>query len=61
MQLAKHHGAEIYATAGSARKVEYLQRLGVAHAINYVEQDFEREVDRLTGGRPATFDSPKLR
>ncbi|HWU90309.1 MAG TPA: SDR family NAD(P)-dependent oxidoreductase [Kofleriaceae bacterium] len=51
VQLAKHHGAEIYATAGSARKVEYLQRLGVAHAINYVAQDFEQEVDRLTNGR----------
>jgi len=51
VQLAKHHGAEIYATAGSARKVEYLQRLGVAHAINYVAQDFEQEVDRLTNGQ----------
>ena len=51
VQLAKHHGATIYATAGSAEKLEYLRSLGVRHCINYVENDFEAEILRLTEGR----------
>ncbi|HXO70882.1 MAG TPA: beta-ketoacyl synthase N-terminal-like domain-containing protein, partial [Bradyrhizobium sp.] len=50
VQLAKHHGAEIFCTAGSARKLDYLKNLGVDHVINYREADFEEEVRRLTKG-----------
>ncbi|MGA8164524.1 MAG: SDR family NAD(P)-dependent oxidoreductase, partial [Waddliaceae bacterium] len=51
VQLAKHYGVEIYATAGSARKLDYLKKLGVHHRINYRETDFEEEIKRLTKGR----------
>ena len=44
VQLARHYGAEIYATAGSAEKLDYLARLGVPHLINYLEADFEEEI-----------------
>ncbi|MCP5006826.1 MAG: SDR family NAD(P)-dependent oxidoreductase, partial [Planctomycetes bacterium] len=51
VQLAKHYGATIYATAGSNQKLEYLQSLGVSFCINYQEKDFETEIHRLTQGR----------
>jgi acyl transferase domain-containing protein/threonine dehydrogenase-like Zn-dependent dehydrogenase len=51
VQLAQHHGAEIYATAGSSSKLDYLRKLGVPYRINYLESDFEEEVARLTQGK----------
>ncbi|MBT7755476.1 MAG: amino acid adenylation domain-containing protein, partial [Candidatus Magasanikbacteria bacterium] len=51
VQLAQHLGAKIYATAGSAEKLEYLRSLGVENVINYQETDFEDEIKRLTAGR----------
>ena len=51
VQMAMHHGAEVYATAGSAEKLSYLQRMGVKNLINYQEADFQDEVMRLTNGR----------
>ncbi|PCK08381.1 MAG: hypothetical protein COA42_09460 [Alteromonadaceae bacterium] len=51
VQLAKHYGAEIYATAGSAEKLAYLEALGVDHGIAYLEQDFEQAVMDLTQGQ----------
>ncbi|RRH95025.1 KR domain-containing protein [Pseudomonas aeruginosa] len=51
VQLAQHAGAEIYATAGSQEKLDYLAGLGVAHRINYREEDFEQAVSRLTQGQ----------
>jgi NADPH:quinone reductase-like Zn-dependent oxidoreductase len=50
VQIARHHGAEVFGTA-SASKHERLRELGVAHAIDYRTQDFEREVRRLTDGQ----------
>ncbi|KAF1018226.1 MAG: 3-ketoacyl-CoA thiolase [Burkholderia gladioli] len=51
MQLARHYGATILATAGSQEKLDYLRDQGAQHLINYREQDFEAEVARITGGR----------
>ncbi|MEH6630601.1 MAG: amino acid adenylation domain-containing protein [Halopseudomonas aestusnigri] len=51
VQLAQHLGAEIYATAGSQEKLEYLKNLGIKNVINYLEMDFETEIKRLTRGR----------
>ncbi|MDT3429273.1 NADPH:quinone reductase-like Zn-dependent oxidoreductase/acyl carrier protein, partial [Paenibacillus forsythiae] len=51
VQLAQHYGAEIYATAGSREKLEYLEKLSVPHRINYLETDFEQEIMRLTNGK----------
>ncbi|MEJ2125519.1 MAG: zinc-binding dehydrogenase [Alphaproteobacteria bacterium] len=50
VQLAKHVGATIYATAGSQEKLDYLSKFGIEHLINYREADFEEEIHRLTGG-----------
>jgi putative PIG3 family NAD(P)H quinone oxidoreductase len=49
IQLAKHFGAKVYATAGSAEKVEFCKSLGADGAINYREQDFVAEVKAATG------------
>jgi polyketide synthase PksN len=51
VQLAQHYGAEIYATAGSQHKLDYLKKLGVPHLVNYRETDFEKEIKRLTHGK----------
>jgi NADPH:quinone reductase-like Zn-dependent oxidoreductase len=48
-QIARNVGAEIFGTA-SASKHEAILAQGVAHAIDYRNQDFEREVMRITGG-----------
>ncbi len=51
VQLAKHAGAEIFATASSQHKLDYLANVGVHHGINYHEVDFESEIKRLTKGK----------
>jgi putative PIG3 family NAD(P)H quinone oxidoreductase len=53
IQLAKHFGARVFATAGSAEKVEFCKGLGADVAINYREQDFVAEVKALTGKKGA--------
>jgi NADPH:quinone reductase-like Zn-dependent oxidoreductase len=50
VQIAAYHGAEVFGTA-SASKHEAIRELGVAHAIDYRTQDFEREVRALTDGQ----------
>ena len=44
LQLAKLAGAEVIACAGTDAKGERLRALGADHVINYVEQDFMKEV-----------------
>ncbi|BDG71372.1 NAD(P)H-quinone oxidoreductase [Roseomonas fluvialis] len=51
LQLAKAFGAKVFATAGSAEKVEACLRLGADAAIDYKTQDFGTEVKHLTDGR----------
>ena len=48
IQLAKHAGATVYATAGSAEKCEFCRSLGADEAIDYRAQDFVEEIKRLT-------------
>jgi NADPH:quinone reductase-like Zn-dependent oxidoreductase len=50
VQIARHHGAEVFGTA-SAAKHDAIRELGVEHAIDYRTQDFEQEVRRLTDGQ----------
>ena len=50
VQLARLRGAELYGTAGSAEKLEYLKKAGVDHAINYREEDFFQKITTLTDG-----------
>ena len=51
IQLAREFGAVVLVTVGSAEKAAACVRLGALHAINYKEQDFVEEVQRLTDGR----------
>lgn len=50
IQLAKAFGATVFVTAGSKEKCEACLGLGADHAINYRDQDFVEETDRLTDG-----------
>jgi NADPH2:quinone reductase len=47
IQLAKHFGAKVIATAGSDEKCAACLRLGADHAINYRASDFVEEMKRL--------------
>jgi NADPH:quinone reductase len=47
IQLAKHFGAKVIATAGSDDKCGACLRLGADHAINYRTSDFVAEMKRL--------------
>ena len=51
IQLARAHGARVFATAGSADKCAACERLGAERAINYREVDFAPVVRQLTGDR----------
>jgi NADPH2:quinone reductase len=59
IQFAKYKQCEIFATAGSDEKVEFLKQLGVHHPINYTTQDFEAIIKKETGGKgvDAIFDA----
>jgi NADPH:quinone reductase-like Zn-dependent oxidoreductase len=48
-QIARNAGAEVYGTA-SPGKHEAIREQGVTHPIDYRNDDFEAEVQRLTGG-----------
>lgn len=51
IQIAKHVGARVFATAGSAEKCRFCEGLGADAAIDYKQADFAEEVKRLTDGR----------
>lgn len=48
IQFAKYKQCEIFATAGSENKVDYLKKTGVHHAINYTTKDFEMVIRNST-------------
>jgi NADPH2:quinone reductase len=50
-QWARHLGATVIGTAGSADKVELARAHGYDHVINYRKQNFVTEVAALTGGK----------
>lgn len=49
IQIAKHLGLEVFATAGSDKKVEITLKQGADHGVNYRTQDFVRMVRESTG------------
>ncbi|MCH4875290.1 SDR family NAD(P)-dependent oxidoreductase [Pseudomonas sp. TMW22091] len=51
VQLAQHIGAQVFATAGSRKKLDYLATLGVRHLINYPQEDFADAIHRMTQGQ----------
>jgi len=50
-QWAKHLGATVIGTAGSADKIELAKAHGFDHVINYRDQNFVEEVIEITGGK----------
>ena len=50
IQLARQAGAEIFATAGSPEKRQFLQSLGVHHVLDSRSLAFAGEIMRITGG-----------
>ncbi|WP_183511935.1 NAD(P)H-quinone oxidoreductase [Paeniglutamicibacter cryotolerans] len=53
IQLVAGAGASAIVTCGSAEKIAHCLRLGARAGINYREQDFVAELDRITGGAGA--------
>ncbi|QDZ02394.1 quinone oxidoreductase [Nitratireductor mangrovi] len=50
-QWAKHLGATVIGTAGSAEKAELAKSHGFDHVINYRSEDFVERVREITNGR----------
>src|SRR5262249_50807261 len=59
VQLARHAGARVFATAGSDAKLALCRELGAEVAINYRKDAFDHLVNEATGGRgvDVVFDS----
>ena len=51
VQIARRAGAEIFATAGTSEKREYLESLGVQHVMDSRSLAFADEIMRITGGK----------
>lgn len=55
IQMAKAHGARVFATAGDAAKCALCEQLGAERAIRYREEDFEA-IMREAGGADVVLD-----
>lgn len=53
VQLARHAGAFVIATAGSQEKVALAEKLGADAALNHATEDVAAAVKRITAGRGA--------
>src|SRR5215213_5427429 len=53
IQMAKHAGATVIATASRDEKLERLKDLGLDHGINYANESFVERTRELTDGRGA--------
>jgi NADPH:quinone reductase-like Zn-dependent oxidoreductase len=51
VQIARLHGARVFATAGTADKLERARALGADAVIHHHEQDVAEEIKRLTNRR----------
>jgi myxalamid-type polyketide synthase MxaB len=51
VQLAQRAGAEVFATAGSEQKRDYLRSIGVQHVFNSRDLSFADEIMRITEGQ----------
>ncbi len=58
-QMAMAEGCEVIATVGSAAKVDFLQRLGVPHIINYRDENYADRVRSIVkkGSIDVSFNS----
>lgn len=51
VQMAKHAGATVIATAGSEDKMEHVRKLGADHVFNYKSDDIRDAVAGITNGK----------
>ena len=51
IQLARHWGASVIATASTEEKLALTRSLGAGHTVNYVDDDFQARVKEITGER----------
>jgi NADPH2:quinone reductase len=51
VQMAKRIGARVFGTVSTAEKAKLAREAGADEVIMYTEQDFQQEVERLTGGK----------
>ncbi len=51
IQVAREHGARVFATAGSQENCRFCEELGAELAINYREEDFEQVLKQHLGKR----------
>ncbi|HYW71827.1 MAG TPA: zinc-binding dehydrogenase [Pyrinomonadaceae bacterium] len=51
IQIAKLRGAQVIATAGSDEKLRKARELGADETVNYANEDWPRQIKRLTSGR----------
>jgi NADPH:quinone reductase len=50
-QWARHLGATVIGTVGSAEKAALATKFGCHHVINYAQEDFVQRVAEITGGK----------
>lgn len=48
IQYASHLQCNIFSTAGSKSKIDYLRQIGVHHPINYTTEDFEQYIKAIS-------------
>jgi NADPH2:quinone reductase len=53
IQLGRAFGARVIATAGSPEKLEFARRQGAEHVLNYSDDQWVTQVQKLTGGQGA--------
>ena len=53
VQLALHEGLNVITSTSKSDSIQYLQKIGVQHIINYKQHDVVQEVLKLTNGQGA--------
>ncbi len=51
VQIAAEHGCEVIATVRTAKEAEHCLRMGAAHTVDLIEEDYVQRVKDLTGGK----------
>lgn len=55
LQIAKHVGLTVFGTASTEEKLQFARGFGLDFGINYVQEDFESAVRRLTKNRGVKY------
>jgi len=55
LQIAKHVGLTVYGTASTEEKLQFARSFGLDYGINYVREDFEIAMRRITQNRGVKF------